>query len=217
MSLHAVLTEIDQVSTSCGRAGQVQLVAVTKGHSLADIQRHVLSQPGGDALPLAESRGQELRDKMDEAAQAGQAVAQWHFIGPLQRNKIKYLSRVSLVHTLEELWQAEEIARLGHKWGRAPAVLIQVHNGEAQKHGCSPAELPALRRATEQTGLEVRGLMVMAPYGQPHEARRLFGETAQLAHDLGLSELSMGMSGDFAEAIEQGATLVRVGTRLFEE
>lgn len=215
--LAEVLADIQQAEQRAGRVGQVQLVAVTKGHTPQEVVRHVLSQPGGAGLPLAESRGQELRDKQRELAELGQQVAEWHFIGPLQRNKIKYLSRVTLVHTLEAAWQAEEIARAAHKWGQAPDVLLQMHNGEAQKHGCAPQDLPRLYHEVMQTGLQVRGLMVMAPYGQPEAAQRLFSDAAQRAHDLGLSDLSMGMSDDFPQAIAAGATLVRVGTRLFTD
>lgn len=186
----------------------MQLVAVTKGHSLPEIESAVL--PYG-SFPLGENKGQELRDKA-----AARPDLDWHFIGPLQRNKVKYLRPVSLVHTIEEAWQAQAIAQAAQGWGRAPAVLLQMHNGETQKHGVAPDDLPALLREVRATGLEVRGLMVMAPYDQPSEAERLFKDTALRAHDLGLSELSMGMSGDFAQAIAAGATLVRVGTRLFE-
>ncbi len=222
MSLPEVLEEIRRAEREAGRAeGSARLVAVTKGHSLEEIGRSVLShsalQPGG--FPLAENRGQELRDKVAASATAWTApewpTPEWHFIGPVQRNKVKYLGAVTLIHTIEELSQAEAIVAAAEGWGRAPAALLQVHNGEAQKHGVLPAELPGLLRGVRETGLEVRGLMVMAPYGQPGAAQALFAETRQRAHDLGLGELSMGMSDDFEEAIAQGATLVRVGRRLF--
>lgn len=167
---------------------------------------------------LAENRGQELRDKVREAETAGwpqRFDLEWHFIGPLQRNKIKYLQPVSLVHTLEAAWQAEMIAEAAEGWGRAPAVLLQLHNGETQKHGAEASELKALYHTTVQTGLEVRGVMVMAPYGDPAAAQRVFALAAQQAADLGLSELSMGMSDDFELALQQGATLLRIGRRLF--
>ncbi|MGI8748606.1 MAG: YggS family pyridoxal phosphate enzyme [Deinococcus sp.] len=227
MSLPEVLEEMRRAEREAGRAeGSARLVAVTKGHSLEEIVRSVLShsalQPGG--FPLAENRGQELRDKVAASVTAWTApewptpewpTPEWHFIGPVQRNKVKYLGAVTLIHTIEELSQAEAVAAAAEGWGRAPAALLQVHNGEAQKHGVLPAELPELLRGVRQTGLEVRGLMVMAPYGQPEAAGALFAETRQRAHDLGLGELSMGMSDDFEAAIAQGATLVRVGRRLF--
>lgn len=214
-----MLRELRAAELAAGRAsGSVRLVAVSKGHSLEQIGTQILAhralQPGG--FPLAENRGQELRDKVAELAEgSGETPAEWHFIGPVQRNKVKYLREVGLIHTIEELAQAEAVAKAAEGWGRAPDVLLQAHNGEAQKHGASASELPALLRSVQQTGLTVRGLMVMAPYDDPAAARRVFADTALLAHDLGLSELSMGMSDDFPEAVAHGATLVRVGRRLF--
>ena len=209
MSVPEVLARIREVEAAAGRpAGSVRLVAVTKGHPLEEIEQKVL--PHG-AFPLAENRGQELRDKS-----AAWPEAEWHFIGPLQRNKIKYLRGVTLVHSVEEVWQAEALAEAAQKWGHAPAVLLQRHNGEAQKHGLLPEELPAALRAVQATGLTVRGLMTMAPYGDTARAGVVFQETARQAYDLGLSELSMGMSDDYPAAIMAGATLVRVGRKLFK-
>ena len=215
------MAELRAAEAEAGReAGSVRLVAVSKGHALADIRRQILAhaalQPGG--FPLAENRGQELRDKVAEVeTEVGWPPLDWHFIGPVQRNKVKYLKAVSLVHTIETLDQAEAVARAAEGWGHAPGVLLQVHNGEAQKHGASAAELPELLRSVTQTGLQVRGLMVMAPYDDPAAAERVFQDTALLGHTLGLSELSMGMSDDFPAAIRHGATLVRVGRRLFAQ
>ncbi|TSA84688.1 YggS family pyridoxal phosphate enzyme [Deinococcus detaillensis] len=221
MSLNQVLSEIRSAAQQAGRApDSARLVVVSKGRSLESIEEKILT---GRVLPapimLAENRGQDLRDKVRQAEELGWqerfGPLEWHFIGPLQRNKIKYLEPVSLVHTLEEAWQAEAIAEAAHKWGHAPAVLLQLHNGEAQKHGVAPEHLKALYHAAVQTGLEVRGLMVMAPYGDLAAAQRVFAETARHAADLGLSELSMGMSDDFLQAIPEGATLLRIGRRLF--
>ena len=224
MSLPQVLRELRAAEVAAGRpAGSVRLVAVSKGHSLAEIRQQILAhaalQPGGFAL--AENRGQELRDKVAEQDQRSESALakphlDWHFIGPVQRNKVKYLRAVSLIHTIEELSQAEAVAAAAQGWGHAPEVLLQVHNGEAQKHGASLHDLPALLRSVQQTGLKVRGLMVMAPYGDPAAAEQVFADTALAAHSLGLSELSMGMSDDFVAAIRHGATLVRVGRRLFD-
>jgi uncharacterized pyridoxal phosphate-containing UPF0001 family protein len=231
VSLPAVLRDLRAAEAAAGRsAGSVRLVAVSKGHSLEQIRAHILAhsalQAGGFAL--AENRGQELRDKVAETTAPAAEPSpewpplewpplEWHFIGPVQRNKVKYLRAVTLIHTIEDLAQAEAVAQAAEGWGRAPGVLLQVHNGEAQKHGADTAELPALLRAVRQTGLEVRGLMVMAPYGDPAAAERVFADTALQAGHLGLSELSMGMSDDFQAAVRHGATLVRVGRRLFEE
>lgn len=213
MTVPAVLAAIRAAETAAGREpGRVRLVAVTKGQTLETIERVVLPhadlQPGG--LPLGEGRAQELRDKA-----ALRPDLEWHFIGPLQLNKVKYMRPVTLIHALEEVRQAEALADTSGKWGRAPAVLLQVHNGEAQKHGVAPDDLRRVHGEVVATGLTVRGLMVMAPDGDPGAARRVFADTARRAHDLGLPELSMGMSGDYELAIHAGATLVRVGRSLF--
>ena len=110
---------------------------------------------------------------------------------------------------------ASAIADAAAKWGHAPAVLLQLHNGEAQKHGIAPEQLRSVHAQVVQTGLTVRGLMVMAPEGDDEAAQRVFADTARRGHDLGLPELSMGMSGDYPLAIHAGATLVRVGRSLF--
>lgn len=209
MSVPEVLAGIRAAEVAAGRVpGSVQLVAVTKGHSAEQIQQSILVH---GAFALAENKGQELRDKVPLLP-----GAQWHFIGAFQRNKVKYLRDVTLIHSLEERWQAEALAEAAQKWGRAPDVLLQMHNGEAQKHGVSPDDLPQMLRDVRATGLNVRGLMVMAPYDQPEAAAQVFRTTAQWAHDLGLPELSMGMSDDYPQAITAGATLVRVGRRLFK-
>ncbi len=218
MTLNEVLLEIGRAEQSAGRPpGSVRLVVVSKGHSLEAIEQQIL--PHAAALPsplaLAENRGQELRDKVREVSTRDWPPVEWHFIGPIQRNKIKYLEAVSLIHTLENPGQAQAIAKAAEGWGHAPDVLLQLDNGEAQKHGVAAADLPALYHETVQTGLKVRGVMVMAPYGDLAAAAQVFRQAAQHAADLGLTELSMGMSDDFLPAIDAGATLVRIGRRLF--
>ncbi|SMB90824.1 hypothetical protein SAMN00790413_00905 [Deinococcus hopiensis KR-140] len=202
--------------------GSARLVAVTKGQTpeaiRASVLAHTALQPGG--FPLGEGRAQELRDKATEMGTAelsspeGSSL-EWHYIGPLQLNKVKYMRPVSLIHALEDVRQAQALAEAGRKWGHAPDVLLQLHNGEAQKHGVHPPELARVYAEVVQTGLNVRGLMVMAPEGDAEASRRVFTDTARRAHDLGLPEISMGMSGDYEVAVEAGATLVRVGRSLF--
>ncbi|UBV43435.1 alanine racemase [Deinococcus taeanensis] len=215
MSVPEVLARLREAERQAGRPeGSVRLVAVTKGQPLDAIERCVLAH---GTFPLGEGRAQELRDKSTLRPDL-----EWHFIGSLQRNKVKYLRHVTLVHSIEAPWQAEAIAQAAQDWGHAPATLLQLHNGERQKHGVDPADLPATLRAVQATGLSVRGLMVMAPDLEdlPPAERdahllALFTDTARRAHDLGLSELSMGMSGDYPLAAAAGATLVRVGRSLF--
>lgn len=211
MSVPEVLAHLRALEAETGRPpGSVRLVAVTKGQPIEAIRERVLAY-GEHAL--GEGRAQELRDK---AAQLTEPDIEWHSIGTLQRNKIKYLKPVTLVHGIEEVWQAEAIAQAAEGWGRAPDLLLQLHNGEEQKHGVRPEQLSAVYHQVMQTGLTVRGLMIMAPDDADEGATlRLFEDTARRAHDLGLAELSMGMSDDYPLAVRAGATLVRVGRRLF--
>jgi len=226
VSVPDVLAHLRALEAEAGRQpGSVRLVAVTKGQTVEAICERVLAY-GEHAL--GEGRAQELRDKAAKLAdpqtrppQTGSAPVEWppiewHFIGTLQRNKVKYLKPVTLVHGIEEVWQAEAIAQAAEGWGRAPDLLLQLHNGEEQKHGVRPEQLSAVYHQVMQTGLKVRGLMVMAPDDADEQATlHLFEDTARRAHDLGLPELSMGMSDDYPQAVRAGATLVRIGRRLF--
>ncbi len=212
MSLSEVLGNLRAAESDAGRPpGSARLIAVTKGHSATEVEAAVLAH---GRFPLGESRGQELRDKRRELEERVGAQ-EWHFLGTLQTNKLKYLRGVALVHSLFRPEHARELARLAGEWGGAPATLLQVHNGEAQKHGCPPGEVGALYHAVSGMGLTVRGLMVMAPEGDLEAAERVFRQVAALAGDLGLPELSMGMSDDYPVAVACGATLVRVGRAIF--
>lgn len=221
MSLPEVLARIRAAEARAGRPpGSARLVAVTKGQTPEAIRTHVLAHADLQlrGFPLGEGRAQELRDKAVEMAEMSSLEhppLEWHYIGPLQLNKVKYMRPVALIHALEDVRQAQALAEAGEKWGRAPDVLLQLHNGEAQKHGIHPERLQSVYAEVVQTGLQVRGLMVMAPEGDPEAGRRVFADAARRAHDLGLPELSMGMSGDFEDAVAAGATLVRVGGSLF--
>lgn len=187
--------------------GSVRLMAVTKTRPLEQVRALLAEDP---TLALGENRGQDLRDRSAELA------GEWHMIGPLQLNKVKYLQRAAAVHTVERSEQLRELARRGESWGRVPEVYLQRANGEAQKHGAEPEELTGLLREARELGLTVRGLMAMAPHGDPAAARAVFRATAEDAARLGLEGLSMGMSDDYAVAIEEGSTLVRIGRALFE-
>lgn len=210
--LPEVLAQIQAACTANGRDPKtVRLLAVSKGHTVHEIEQAILRYHSPELhFPLGESRGQELRDKKRLSPEQ-----EWHFIGPLQLNKVKYLQGVRLIHTLERLEQAETIAKYAEKWGEAPAVLLQMHNGESQKHGCAPQDLAHLCKQTRALGLDVRGLMTMAPYDQPEQAAQVFAQAQHWAQNLALPELSMGMSDDFPIAIAHGATIVRVGSALF--
>jgi hypothetical protein len=190
----------------------VTLVAVSKAQPAEAIreayaagQRH-----------FGENYVQEWRDKA--AALADLPDLAWHFVGSLQTNKVKYLvGRVALVHAVDREELGREIARRSAAAGVTTRVLVEVNvAGEASKAGCSPADAPALVASLRALpGLEVAGLMCIPPPDEPPRPR--FARLRELAAGLGLRELSMGMSGDYPDAIAEGATLVRVGTAIFGE
>lgn len=213
MSLPQVLSRIAAAAERAGRnPDNVQLVAVTKGHSLEEIERYVLRY--GD-FPLGENRVQEARSKI-----AAWPEREWHFIGPMQRNKVRYMRPFSLIHSIDSVELAEALAARAEREGYRPRILLEVNVArEPQKHGLAPEDLDrAVRRVRELEVLDLRGLMTMAPIAEdPEEVRWVFRELAQMAAHQGLKELSMGMSDDFEVAVEEGATLVRVGRALFTE
>ena len=191
---------------------RVTLVAVTKGFGAA-VVRDALAAGLAD---IGESYVQELVAKADAlAAEPGPAGAgpRWHAIGRLQRNKVrKAAPHVALWHSVDRLALGAEIAR----FAPGAAVLVQVNvAGEATKGGCEPAEVPALVDGLADRGLDVRGIMAMAPAGPPEGARPVFNAARELRDRLGLPEASMGMTDDYEVALSEGATIVRVGRGLF--
>ncbi len=185
---------------------EVGILAVTKGFGPQAVELAL----GAGLIEVGENYAQELLAKADALADPG---PQWHFIGRLQRNKVRTLA--PLVH----LWQSVDRVPLGREIARhAPgaAVLVQVNgSGEPQKGGCAPTEVPALVRELGDLGLVVRGLMTVGPAGDPEAARAVFHLVSRLADDLELDLRSMGMTADLEVAVEEGSNLVRVGTALF--
>lgn len=215
MSLATVRARID---AACERAGRdpssVRLVGVTKGHEADEIRRRLVDH---GLVDLGENRVQEWRDK---AAMLPPEV-RWHFVGSLQRNKVKYLAEggVAMVHSLNSRRLADAMQAQGERRGHRFRALIEVDVArEDAKQGVATDEVaPLLRHCEELSHVEVVGLMAMAPFADdPEQARPYFRQLGTLADELGLAERSMGMSGDFEVAIEEGATMVRVGTALFE-
>jgi pyridoxal phosphate enzyme (YggS family) len=222
-----ILANVEQVrqrvAAAARRSGRdpadVTIIAVTKTRTVEEMQQVVAA----GITHLGENRVQELKAKYP--AFGGDIT--WHLIGTLQTNKAKAaLEMAGLIHSLDRDSLAEELARLAERRGAPCQVLVQVNvSGEASKHGVDPAELPAfLRRVSRYGVLQVQGLMTMAPLvADPEAARPYFRRLRQLAEALrqeglpnvDLKHLSMGMSGDFEVAVEEGATLVRIGTALF--
>jgi hypothetical protein len=181
---------------------------VTKTVDVARV-RHALT---AGAVDLGENRAQELVAKAAELGAGDDAhPPRWHFIGRLQRNKVRMLA--GLVHRWHSIDRAELVAPLAR---HAPGarVFVEVNlSDEAQKGGCAPGETAGLVDALRAGGLEVRGLMtVPAAEGDPRPA---FAALREMGVGLGLPELSMGMTGDFEAAIAEGATTVRIGSAIF--
>jgi pyridoxal phosphate enzyme (YggS family) len=204
----------DRIERACAKAGrgpeEVVLVAVSKTH-------------GEDAVREAYAAGQRLfgENYVQELADKASALAdlpelRWHFIGHLQRNKVKQVVRAkAVIETVDSERLAREISARAVE---SVPVLLQVNvGGEQQKSGCDPSELPALIDVVRALpSLELRGLMTVPPLEAAPEANRpLFARLRELASEHRLAELSMGMSADLEVAIEEGATIVRVGTAIF--
>src|SRR6266487_2946918 len=202
------------------RAAQpVTIVAVTKGFG-TDAIRAALAAGIAD---IGENRVQEAVQKQDELGAGGQGLGiRWHLIGHLQRNKARVVAgRFDIVHSIDSLELATELNRRS----QAPLrVLLQVNvAGESQKSGCALDETPALARAVAAlTHLRLEGMMTMAPLTDDGDAQRRTFRGLRVLRDrikeeegLWLPTLSMGMSGDYASAAQEGATVIRLGTVLF--
>jgi hypothetical protein len=215
----------EQIKTACQKCQRdpqtVRLVAVSKKKPVQAINAAFAA----GQLIFGESYVQEFSHKVEEL----QLPLEWHFIGGLQSNKVKYLrGRTSLIHSVDRFSLAREISS---QWGKIDAtaqILLQFNlGGETSKSGADEAEaLDLARRICALPHLQVRGLMTLPPYcDDPEDVRPYFRRLNQLGEKLAseklpnfaMHELSMGMSHDFSIAIEEGATLIRVGTAIFGE
>jgi len=202
-----------RIETSGRDPAQVTIVAVTKGFSHAAVAAALAA----GVTDIGENYADELLHKAaaTSATPEGAIGARWHYLGVIQRRRVKDLAPVvDCWQTVSRVAEAEAIA------GRAGAaeVMVEVETtGLPGRNGCPPSATPELVGVLRDLGLEVRGLMAMGPPGLPELSREAFRTTARLATDLGLLELSMGMSGDLEVALEEGATIVRVGRALFGE
>lgn len=208
MDVSANLAAVRRRIEAAGDPAKVRIIAVTKGFGADAVDAAVRA----GLTDVGESYAQELLAKRPQVTEPG---VTWHFIGRLQTNKVRQLaSVVDVWHTVDRATLGDEVAK------RAPGarVLLQVNvSEEPQKGGCGPHEAPALVNRLRKEGLEVVGLMTVGATGEPSAARPGFRLLRRLADDLGLPERSMGMSGDLEVAVEEGATMVRVGTALFGE
>jgi len=211
-----------RIDAACGRVGrdpsEVTLIGVSKTHDIQTVAEAVAA----GLNHLGENRAQEFVGKARGAEERG-LRPHWHFIGHLQRNKVRdVLPHVAVLHSLDSARLVEEIERRAELRPNAStlACYIEVNvGGEAQKQGVAPEALDnLLRAASNSAAVEIIGLMTVAPrVSMPEEARPVFRTLRELAEAHGLRGLSMGMTEDFEIAIEEGATAIRVGRAIFGE
>ena len=205
----SAVREVRQRIDAVAGGRRVALVAVTKGFGPAEVV--AAGRAGVDGC--GENYAQELVAKAGALADAGVPAPSWHFVGRLQRNKVRQLA------PLVSVWESIDRLELGAEVARRQAgarVFVQCNiSGEDAKGGCAPAEVPALVDGLIGLGLDVQGLMGVAAAGPPDEVRRSFDLLVDLADRLGLAERCIGMSGDFEVAVAAGATMVRLGTVVF--
>ncbi|MDD5433961.1 MAG: YggS family pyridoxal phosphate-dependent enzyme [Nitrospira sp.] len=226
MSIAERLKDIEnRIADAAGRVGrnpeEITLVAVSKGFSIDRIREAI---EAGVRI-FGENKVQELLPKIEGA---GRDIS-WHFIGHLQSNKAKYITgEVTLIHSIDSLKLCEEVNQVAQKRKIIQDILLEVNvSGEKSKFGISPDEV--INNVTAISKLEnvvLKGLMTIAPYSEnPEESRPHFRKLREIrdeikqagicSHDFG--GLSMGMSNDFEVGIEEGATIVRVGSAIFGE
>ena len=213
------------IQAACDRAGrsreEVRLIAVSKTKPVSDIEEVLTT----GILDYGENKVQELSDKYDVLPKN----IRWHMIGHLQRNKVKYLiGKTVLIHSVDSLRLAEQIEHEAAKADTIMNVLIEVNvAGEESKFGTTCNEAIELVRAVAALKhVKIKGLMTIAPFtDNPEDNRIYFKKLKQLSVDIksknidnvDMDELSLGMTGDYEVAIEEGATMVRVGTGIFGE
>jgi pyridoxal phosphate enzyme (YggS family) len=214
----------ERMAAAAHRAGRnaqhVKLVAVTKTHSVGMIEAAIAA----GVTDIGENKVQEALEKKAELDAKGTSVT-WHLIGHLQSNKAKLaVQHFELIHSVDSLALAQEIDRQATKLGKQQRILLQLNvSGEESKFGIDPTAAGEFADGVLQScaNLRVEGLMTMAPFSDnPEDARPHFRALKQLSYELRAkhclgAELSMGMTGDFEVALQEGATLVRIGSAIF--
>lgn len=221
-NMEAVETKIAEACERAGRdRGKVTLIAVSKTKPL----EMLMEAYDAGARDFGENRVQELMEKMPSMPED----VRWHMIGHLQRNKVKYIvGKVWMIHSVDSLELAEEISREAVKRQVTVRILLEVNVAEEEsKFGVKVQEALSLAEAAAKLpGIQVEGLMTIAPYVEDQEENRTyFRKLKQLSVDIydknidnvNMNVLSMGMTGDYSVAVEEGSTCVRVGTGIFGE
>ena len=219
-----ILENIDLVKKRFGIARDIKVVAVSKTHPVEAIKYAIEA----GIRDFGENYAQELKTKYELLKQISDVQPNWHFIGHLQTNKVKYIIPfVKLIHSLDSVHLANEINRQAEKHNRVVDVFVQVNtSGEESKFGCEPKEaLPLIEQIGQLPNLRVIGLMTIGSFSTDENTirkefrllRSIFEESKQKFPELPLTELSMGMTNDYMIAVEEGATILRIGTAIFGE
>src|SRR5438067_3797283 len=219
-NLERVRERIMQAAVKAGRStSDIELVAITKTHPAEKVREAL----GTGQTLFGESRVQEARAKIPELP----SNLRWHFVGHLQKNKIRHaLPLFEMIHSVDSLALAQEMNRIAEEEGMRPRVLLEINvAGEGSKFGFAPDKLREQMEALlALPRLSVLGLMTIPPLGEEPEASRTYfvqlrelRDRLQTEFRVDLAQLSMGMTQDYAVAVEEGATLVRVGTAIFGE
>jgi len=216
-NLKRVRSQIMEAAGKCGRSPEeIELVAISKTHEAEKVRAAL---DAGQPL-FGESRVQEARAKIPLLPSS----TRWHFVGRLQKNKIRHaLPLFELFHSVDSFELARDMNRIAEEEGLHPRVLLEVNvAGEGSKIGFAPDSVRAnMEKLLELPRLSIEGLMTIPPLGEAEASRKYFSALRDLRDQISkefqvnLPQLSMGMSDDFAVAIEEGATLVRVGTAIF--
>ena len=219
-NLERVREQIAQAAAKSGRsAGDLELVAISKTHDAEKVREAI---EAGQHL-FGESKVQEARLKIPDLPSS----TRWHFVGHLQKNKIRHaLPLFEMIHSVDSLALAEDINRIAEEDGLHPRVLLEVNvAGEGSKFGFQPEKLrEQMESLLALPRLSILGLMCIPPIAEEAEASRKYfvalrelRDRVQIAFHVDLAQLSMGMTQDFSVAVEEGATVVRVGTAIFGE
>jgi PLP dependent protein len=219
-NLERVREQVAEAAAKVGRAvDEIQLIAITKTHAAERVREAI---EAGQTL-FGESRVQEARAKIPLLP----ASLRWHFVGHLQKNKIRHaLPLFEVFHSVDSLALAHEMNRIADEEGMHPRVLLEINvSGEGSKFGFKPETVRAeMESLLALPRLSIEGLMTIPPLAENAEASREFfaqlrefRDTIEKEFDLKLPQLSMGMTTDFTVATEEGATLIRVGTAIFGE
>ncbi len=219
-----ILESIESRKSKLGIENDIKIVAVSKTHPVEAI----LNAIDSGIQHIGENYVQEMKSKFEQINQMGISQPNWHFIGHLQTNKIKYIAPfIYLIHSVDSIHLGQEIDKQAQKNNRRIDVLVQVNtSGELSKFGCEPEEaLKIIEELKNLTHLSIKGLMTIGSFSDDEKIIRkefqklrcLLEEAQKAFPELKLKELSMGMTNDYLIAVEEGATILRIGTAIFGE